>query len=95
MYIIVLQEVYPSRYFPGDGLDDHLAFALKYDGTNLSILYCLFQKAPEEEIITNVTSKPTGKYTRRLWFLYEFLTGKTLMEYPFQRAHPDTVTKTS
>ena len=26
----------------------------------------------------HVRSKPTGKYARRLWFLYEFLTGKTL-----------------
>jgi len=28
--------------------------------------------------IEYVRSKPTGKYARRLWFLYEFLTGKTL-----------------
>ena len=74
----VIEEVYPSKYWPGDTLGDHLEFALKYDGTNLAILASLFQKAPEEDLLGYVRSKPTGKYARRLWFVYEFLTGKTL-----------------
>jgi hypothetical protein len=74
----VIEEVYPSKYWPGDTLGDHLEFALKYDGTNLAILAGLFQKAAEEDLLEYFRSKPTGKYARRLWFLYEFLTGKTL-----------------
>jgi hypothetical protein len=74
----VIEEVYPSKYWPGDTPADHLEFALKYDGTNLSILACLFQKMEEQDFLGYVRSKPTGKYARRLWFLYEFLTGKTL-----------------
>ena len=74
----VIEEVYPSKYWPGDTLGDHLEFALKYDGTNLAILSILFQKIEEEDLLNHVRSKPTGKYARRLWFLYEFLTGKTL-----------------
>ena len=74
----VIEEVYPSKYWPGDTLGDHLEFALKYDGTNLAILACLFQKADGQDFLEYVRSKPTGKYVRRLWFLYEFLTGKTL-----------------
>jgi hypothetical protein len=74
----VIEEVYPSKYWPGDTLGDHLEFALKYDGTNLAILAVLFQKAAKEDLLEYVRSKPTGKYARRLWFLYEFLTGKTL-----------------
>ena len=74
----VIEEVYPSKYWPGDTLGDHLEFALKYDGTNLAILASLFQKAPEEDLLEYVLSKPTGKYSRRLWFVYELLTGKTL-----------------
>jgi hypothetical protein len=74
----VIVEIYPSKYRPGDTLGDHLEFALKYDGTNLAILTSLFQKAGEEDILGYVRSKPTGKYARRLWFLYELLTGKTL-----------------
>ena len=74
----VVEEVYPSKYWPGDTLGDHLEFALKYDGTNLAILASLFRKIKEEELLIYVRSKPMGKYVRRLWFLYEFITGRRL-----------------
>jgi len=74
----VIEEVYPSKYWPGDTLGDHLEFALKYDGTNLAILAGVFRRAAEEDLLEYFRSKPTGKYARRLWFLYEFLTCKTL-----------------
>ena len=74
----IIKEVYPHRYWPGDSLGDHLEFALKYDGTNLAILARLFQKVSQDDFRDYVRSKPTGKYARRLWFLYEFLTGKRL-----------------
>ncbi len=38
----------------------------------------MFQKIEEKDLLAYVRSKPTGKYARRLWFLYEFLTGKAL-----------------
>lgn len=69
------EEVYPAKYWHGDSLGDHLEFALKYDGTNLAILATLFQVAPQNEFQAYVESRPRGKYARRLWFLYEFLTG--------------------
>ena len=62
----VIEEVYPVKYWPGDSIGDHLEFAI------------LFQKIDVKEILEYVQSKPTGKYARRLWFLYEFLTGETL-----------------
>ena len=34
----VIEVVYPARYWPGDKLGDHIEFALKYDGVNLSLL---------------------------------------------------------
>jgi hypothetical protein len=74
----VIEEVYPSKYWPGNTLGDHLEFALKYDGTNLAILASLLQEVTQESFLEYVQSKPTGKYARRLWFLYEFLTSKTL-----------------
>lgn len=74
----VVAEIYPSVYWPGEGLGDHLEFALKYDGTNLAILDSLFHVAPPQEVLGYIQSKPTGKYARRLWFLYEFLTGERL-----------------
>ena len=73
-----IEEVYPSGYWPGDSLGDHLEFALKYDGTNLVILAKLFHVVEESDILGYLRSKPTGKYARRLWFLYEYLTDRIL-----------------
>lgn len=64
----IIEEMYPPKDWPGDKLGDHLEFALKYDGINLAMLAGVFQKAAEAEIIEYVRSKPTGKYSRRLWF---------------------------
>lgn len=74
----VIEEVYPPKYWPGDTPGDHLEFALKYDGTNFAILACLFKKIAEKNLVEYVRLKSTGKYARRLWFLYEFLTGRKL-----------------
>ena len=74
----ITEEVYPARYWPGDTLGDHLQFALKYDGTNPAILASIFKKAPQKEILHYVESAPRGKYSRRIWFLYEMLTGLQL-----------------
>ncbi|MCK5914981.1 MAG: Fic family protein [Deltaproteobacteria bacterium] len=73
-----LEDTYPIRYWPGEKIGDHLEFALKYDGTNLGLLACIFEHIPQNELTEHITSKPTGKYARRIWFFYEFLTGKRL-----------------
>ena len=65
-------------WLPGDALGEHLEFALKYDGINLAILMKIFEEINEEKLIEYIQSKYTGKYVRRLWFLFEFLTGKSL-----------------
>ncbi len=71
-------EIYPLFLTPEDSLAGHLEFALKHDGTNLEILSVVFENAPEEELLAYIRSKPTGKYARRLWYLFELLTGKHL-----------------
>ena len=71
-------DVYPTRYWPGDKVGDHLEFALKYDGVNLALLTQIFEHIPQEELTEYVKAKPTGKYARRIWFFYEFLTGRKL-----------------
>lgn len=73
-----IEEIYPIRYWPGEKIGDHLEFALKYDGINLSLLMRIFEHAPQKELSEYIKSKPTGKYTRRVWFFYEFLTGNQL-----------------
>ena len=73
-----IEDVYPIRYWPGEKVGDHLEFALKYDGINLGLLARIFEHVPQEELTEYIKSKPTGKYARRIWFFYEFLTGKQL-----------------
>ncbi len=74
----VIEDRYPTRYWPGEKVGDHLEFALKYDGVNLGLLARIFEHVSQGELTEFITSKPTGKYTRRVWFFYEFLTGKQL-----------------
>jgi hypothetical protein len=69
------------RHAPQASLEGHLTFALKYEGLDLAILKRLFQSAGAQEIENLVRAKPTGSYARRIWFLYEWLTG-TLLNLP-------------
>jgi hypothetical protein len=65
--------MFTPRHAPDDSLYSHLTFALKYEGINLSVLNELFNVIPPEEIIDIVKLEPTGSYSRRIWFLYEWL----------------------
>lgn len=73
-----VDEVFRTQYWPGKNVGDHLGFALKYDGINLGLLAQIFEKVSQDELTEYIKSKPTGKYARRIWFFYEFLTGKQL-----------------
>jgi len=73
-----LHEIYPKKYAIEDKVLNHLEFALKYDGVNLTLLTLIFQKIEEQELIKHINAKPTGKYVRRLWYFYEFLMNKKL-----------------
>ncbi len=66
------------RHAPEDSLAGHLEFALKWEGVNLTVLSSLFRTLPNDEVARAVQEKPTGAYARRLWFLFEWLTGRTL-----------------
>jgi len=66
------------RHAPLPDLGGHLTFALKYEGVDLAVLKLLFKAAGPAEIEDLVRAKPTGKYARRIWFLYEWLTGTRL-----------------
>ncbi|MFW5968853.1 MAG: Fic family protein [Persicimonas sp.] len=66
------------RHAPESTLEGHLIFALKYEGLDLAVLERLFAKLDGEAIEEIVRATPTGSYARRLWFLYEWLTGRAL-----------------
>ena len=56
----------------------HLDFALKHEGVNLSVLSALFRVAPKKELEKWIRDAPGGANTRRIWFIYEWLTGELL-----------------
>ncbi|WP_034461054.1 MULTISPECIES: Fic family protein [unclassified Afipia] len=70
--------IYTPRHAPDATLEGHLTFALKNEGLDLAILKRLFLAVSEGEIAELVKQKPTGLYTRRIWFLYEWLLGREL-----------------
>lgn len=78
--------ILPTSYLPEDNkeLDEiealykHLVFALKYEGINLLLFSCLTKYYSEAKLTNLVNFEPTGKYSRRIWFIIEWLLGKNL-----------------
>lgn len=66
------------RHAPAADLEGHLTFALKYEGLDLAVLKRLFAATGPALIEAIVRAAPTGRYVRRIWFLYECLTGVPL-----------------
>lgn len=70
--------IYPPSYRLSDAVFEHLEFAIKYEGINLYILKKVLMQLDPGEITAYIKTKPTGKYTRILWYLYEKFSGKQL-----------------
>lgn len=70
--------IFTPRHQPEDSLAGHLTFALRYEGANLEVLESLFQIINPAIIARWVREQPTGRYSRRVWFLFERLSGKIL-----------------
>ncbi|MEN6387173.1 MAG: cell filamentation protein Fic, partial [Phycisphaerales bacterium] len=71
-------ETFTNKYWPGDIYLEHFEFALKYDGINLEILSEVFDKVNINELTSWIISKPQSQYTRRIWYLYEWMKNKRL-----------------
>src|ERR1019366_5897607 len=70
--------VFDKRYWPGDTLAGHLGFALRHEDIDLLIFRRLCDAAPADAFADMVRAAPTGNPSRRVWYLYEHLTGRTL-----------------
>jgi hypothetical protein len=66
------------RHAPPADFEGHLTYALKYEGLDLAVLNRLFRAVGAAAIMDFVRKTPTGTYARRVWFLYEWLTGTRL-----------------
>ncbi len=71
-------QLFTPRHAPEDTLAGQIQFALKWEGVQLGVLAALFRAVAAEDIAAVIRKTPTGAYARRLWFLYEWLTGQTL-----------------
>lgn len=69
---------FSARHRPEDTLIGHLTFALKHEGVDLGLLKALFQQLGPVPVEDMVRAAPTGAYSRRVWFLYEWLCEKPL-----------------
>lgn len=67
-----------NRQATPTALGEHLEFALKHEGVNLSVLSALFDAAPRREFEAWIGAKPGGAGARRVWFIYEWMTGQLL-----------------
>jgi len=70
--------VFTVKHAPADTLAGHLTFALKNEGVDLGVLHALFMTIKPSEVESLIKNEPTGQYSRRVWFLYEWLTEHTL-----------------
>ena len=71
-------KVFSSRAAFSDNLYKHLTFALKYEGVNLLFFKKLFDHISQKEMTSLLQLEPTGQYSRKIWFLYEWLMQKQL-----------------
>jgi hypothetical protein len=71
-------EFYPRQYAIESTVTAHLRFALRYEPVDVGILVATYKAMDLRELESWVRAEPTGAYSRRAWFLYELLTGKTL-----------------
>jgi hypothetical protein len=66
-------KVLPSRYLPEESLYKQITFALKYEGVDLLLFKKLFEVLDKTELEKMIQQEIQGQYSRRIWFLYEWL----------------------
>lgn len=80
-YLTETWQVFPNRYLPEDNLElteiealyKQLIFALKYEGVNLLVFSFLTQHYTTNQLTKLVNIEPTGQYSRRIWFIIEWI----------------------
>ena len=77
-YLAVPRDVAPAT----SAALDHLLFALKHEGTNLSILVQTMERLAPDTLLGALRHSPNGAYVRIACFLWEVSTGQTLSDLP-------------
>src|SRR5580692_3030030 len=69
-----VEQTYGPKYAPHVNSPlQHVEFAIKYDDLSLDFLKAVFDKTTIKEVTAYVESTITGKYARKIGYLYEWL----------------------
>jgi len=71
-------EYYHGQYGTAATASSHLRFMLRNEAFDIRLLVPALRAIAPSDLEAWVRSQPTGKYSRRAWYLYETFTGKTL-----------------
>ena len=71
-------EYLPAARDPGTDVFAQLEFALRREGLHLELLRKVLPRLDGVKVAAYVQSKPTGRYARMVWWLYEEFTRTTL-----------------
>lgn len=71
-----------SQHTEIESLYNHLVFALKYEGVNLLVFSAIVKHYSTESLVQLLGIEATGQYSRRMWFLIEWLLQKELKAIP-------------
>ncbi|MDP3435344.1 MAG: Fic family protein [Bacteroidota bacterium] len=82
--------IFPVSYLPViheemtelEALYKQLVFALKYEGVNLLVFSSLIKHYGFGRLTELIKFEPTGQYSRRIWFLIEWISGTPFAEIP-------------
>ncbi len=66
-----LVEYLPAAQNPGEDVFAHLEFALRKEGLHLELLRKVLVKIAPVDVANYVRGKPTGRYSRIIWWLFE------------------------
>jgi hypothetical protein len=66
-------KIFTPRHQPKDTLYEHLVFAFKYEGVNILFFKKLFEQTKKEVIESWIKNEPQSQFSRKIWFLYEWL----------------------
>jgi Fic family protein len=72
-------QTYGPKYAPRtDTVIGHIEFMLKYDDLTLDFLAAVFRELEEQELLNYISDNPSGRYSRRIGYLYEWLSNRKL-----------------
>lgn len=81
------EEFYPQSYRTENTLLANLSFAFRHEPFDMLVIYAALQAIGETALTDCIRSEPTGAFSRRLWFLYETFSGRTLDLEPAGRGN--------